>query len=89
LNRKTGEVLRVMDRGTQAIASLLSYIWFSIVPVLVDIAIAVIYFILQFDLYLGLVVMATMILYLVVTIGTLFSHKQPLMGSGDGMANSI
>ncbi|KAI3642591.1 hypothetical protein MP228_012146 [Amoeboaphelidium protococcarum] len=68
LNRKTGEVLRVMDRGTQAIATLLSYIWFNIFPVLVDIAIAVIFFVIQFDVYFGIIVFVTMALYLIVTI---------------------
>ena len=68
LNRKTGEVLRVMDRGTQAITSLVSYIAFNIVPVLVDIFIAVIFFVIQFDIMFGIIVLTTMILYLVVTI---------------------
>jgi len=68
LNRKTGEVLRVMDRGTQAIASLVSYIFFNIVPVLVDIFAAVVFFMVQFDIYFGLVVLFTMFLYLLVTI---------------------
>eukprot|EP00158_Paraphelidium_tribonemae_P005862 Partr_v1_DN27563_c1_g2_i1_m30686 putative ABC transporter transmembrane region len=68
LNRKTGEVLRVLDRGTQAITSLLSYICFSIVPVLIDIVIAVIYFVVQFDITFGLTVLGTMIAYLIATV---------------------
>jgi ATP-binding cassette subfamily B (MDR/TAP) protein 6 len=68
LNRKTGEVLRVIDRGNQAISNLLSYIWFSIVPVIVDIIIAVVYFTVQFDLYFGLIVLSTMVMYLLLTI---------------------
>ena len=63
LNRKTGEVLRVMDRGTASIGSLLSYILFNIVPVFVDIGIAVLYFIFLFDWIFGLVVFLTMALY--------------------------
>jgi ATP-binding cassette subfamily B (MDR/TAP) protein 6 len=35
LKRKTGEVLRVMDRGTASIGSLLSYIAFNILPVFI------------------------------------------------------
>jgi hypothetical protein len=68
LNRKTGEVLRVMDKGTQAITSLLSYLWFNIVPVLADISIAVVFFVVQFDIYFGIIVLVTMVFYLVVTI---------------------
>lgn len=68
LNRKTGEVLRVIDRGNQAISTLVSYIWFSIVPVIVDILIAVVYFMVEFDVYFGLIVLLTMVLYLLLTV---------------------
>jgi ATP-binding cassette subfamily B (MDR/TAP) protein 6 len=53
----------VMDRGTASIGSLLSYILFNIVPVFVDIGIAVLYFIFLFDWIFGLVVFLTMAIY--------------------------
>ena len=68
INRKTGEVLRVMDRGTASIGSLLSYLAFNILPVFVDIAIAVVYFIVTYDWAIGLIVFFTMALYIVCTI---------------------
>ncbi|KAJ3043567.1 Homocysteine S-methyltransferase 1 [Rhizophlyctis rosea] len=68
INRKTGEVLRVMDRGTASIGSLLSYLAFNILPVFVDIGIAVVYFIITFDWAIGLIVFFTMALYVVCTI---------------------
>ena len=68
LGRKTGEVLRVMDRGTQSINNLLSYILFNIVPTLVDIGIAVIYFVVAFDAWFGLIVFVTMMAYILCTI---------------------
>lgn len=68
LSRKTGEVLRVMDRGTTSINSLLNYIVFSILPTIADIIIAVIYFISAFNGWFGLIVFVTMVLYLVATI---------------------
>uniref|UniRef100_A0A0U9HU18 ATP-binding cassette sub-family B member 6 n=1 Tax=Chrysomela populi TaxID=154003 RepID=A0A0U9HU18_CHRPP len=68
LGRKTGEVLRVMDRGTDSINNLLSYIIFSIFPTIVDILIAVIYFIAAFNLWFGVIVFITMILYIIITI---------------------
>ncbi|XP_028176598.1 ATP-binding cassette sub-family B member 6, mitochondrial [Ostrinia furnacalis] len=68
LSRKTGEVLRVMDRGTDSIDNLLSYILFSITPTLVDIIIAVVYFVLQFNAWFGLIVFSTMVLYIIATI---------------------
>ncbi|CAH2096146.1 unnamed protein product [Euphydryas editha] len=68
LSRKTGEVLRVMDRGTDSIDNLLSYILFSITPTIVDIIIAVVYFITAFNVWFGLIVLTTMLLYIIATI---------------------
>lgn len=68
LGRKTGEVLRVMDRGTDSITNLLNYILFSILPTIVDILIAVVFFISFFNGWFGLIVFLTMTLYIVATI---------------------
>lgn len=68
LKRKTGEVLRIMDRGTDSINNLLNYILFSIVPTLVDILIAVIFFITAFNGWFGLIVFVSMVVYMVATI---------------------
>ncbi|KAI0233623.1 ATP-binding cassette sub-family B member 6, mitochondrial [Lamellibrachia satsuma] len=68
LSRKTGEVLRVMDRGTTSINNLLNYIVFNIAPTIVDIVIAVVYFLTQFNAWFAFIVFVTMVLYLVVTI---------------------
>ena len=57
-----------MDRGTNSIISLLNQILFQIAPVLVDIAIAVIYFIVQFDWVFGVIVFLTMGCYILFTI---------------------
>lgn len=64
LNRKTGEVLRVMDRGTDSINNLLNYILFSIAPTIVDILVAVVFFISAFNWWFGLIVFVTMGLYI-------------------------
>ena len=63
-----GEVLRVMDRGTQSINNLLNYVLFSILPTLVDIAVAVVFFVVAFDGWFGLIVFTTMISYIFYTI---------------------
>ncbi|KAI4490941.1 hypothetical protein M0802_010615 [Mischocyttarus mexicanus] len=68
LGRKTGEVLRVMDRGTDSINNLLNYILFSIVPTIVDIIVAVVFFISFFNKWFGLIVFTTMSLYIAATI---------------------
>ncbi|CAH2003078.1 unnamed protein product [Acanthoscelides obtectus] len=68
LGRKTGEVLRVMDRGTDSINNLLSYIFFSIFPTITDIIVAVVYFVAAFNIWFGVIVFVTMILYIVLTV---------------------
>lgn len=68
LQRKTGEVLRVMDRGTDSIVNLLNYIIFSIAPTIIDIFVAVIFFITMFNYWFGLIVFLTMFLYIAATI---------------------
>ncbi|XP_061654801.1 ATP-binding cassette sub-family B member 6 isoform X1 [Phyllopteryx taeniolatus] len=68
LGRKTGDVLRSIDRGTSSINSLLSYIVFSIIPTIADIVISIIYFITYFNAWFGLIVFVCMTLYLTLTI---------------------
>ncbi|KAB5523244.1 hypothetical protein PHYPO_G00150260 [Pangasianodon hypophthalmus] len=68
LQRRTGEVLRSIDRGTSSIDSLLSYIVFSIFPTIADIIIAIIYFISNFNAWFGLIIFICMALYLTLTI---------------------
>uniref|UniRef100_A0A8C7V649 ATP-binding cassette sub-family B member 6 n=1 Tax=Oryzias sinensis TaxID=183150 RepID=A0A8C7V649_9TELE len=68
LGRKTGDVLRSIDRGTSSINSLLSYIVFSIFPTIADIVISIIYFITYFNAWFGLIVFCCMALYLTLTI---------------------
>uniref|UniRef100_A0A8C6TQR9 ATP binding cassette subfamily B member 6 (Langereis blood group) n=1 Tax=Neogobius melanostomus TaxID=47308 RepID=A0A8C6TQR9_9GOBI len=68
LDRKTGDVLRSIDRGTSSINNLLSYILFSILPTICDIFIAIAYFSSYFSLWFGLIVLTCMALYLTCTI---------------------
>uniref|UniRef100_A0A671WI99 ATP-binding cassette sub-family B member 6 n=1 Tax=Sparus aurata TaxID=8175 RepID=A0A671WI99_SPAAU len=68
LGRKTGDVLRSIDRGTSSINSLLSYIVFSIFPTIADIVISIIYFITYFNAWFGLIIFVCMALYLTLTI---------------------
>ncbi|TPX36421.1 hypothetical protein SeMB42_g07087 [Synchytrium endobioticum] len=68
LHRKTGEILRIQERGTASIGSLLELFLFNVVPTLADIGIATVYFTFQFDLVFGTIVMATMALYVTCTV---------------------
>uniref|UniRef100_A0A3Q3BAY9 ATP-binding cassette sub-family B member 6 n=1 Tax=Kryptolebias marmoratus TaxID=37003 RepID=A0A3Q3BAY9_KRYMA len=68
LGRKTGEVLRSIDRGNTSINSLLSYIVFSIFPTIADIIISIIYFTTNFNAWFGLIIFVCMTVYLTLTI---------------------
>ncbi|XP_067299608.1 ATP-binding cassette sub-family B member 6 [Pseudorasbora parva] len=68
LGRRTGDVLRSIDRGTSSVNNLLSYIVFSIVPTIADIIIAIIYFVTYFSAWFGLIIFICMFLYLTLTI---------------------
>ncbi|KAI9218496.1 P-loop containing nucleoside triphosphate hydrolase protein [Blastocladiella britannica] len=68
VNRKTGEVLRVLDRGTASIVSLLQMLLFTLFPVIVDITVAIAYFVIEFDVYFGVIVVVTMTSYIFATV---------------------
>ncbi|XP_006890304.1 PREDICTED: ATP-binding cassette sub-family B member 6, mitochondrial [Elephantulus edwardii] len=68
LGRRTGEVLRIVDRGTASVTGLLSYLVFNIIPTLADIVIGIIYFSMFFNAWFGLIVFLCMSLYLILTI---------------------
>ncbi|KAJ3330284.1 ATP-binding cassette sub- B member 6, mitochondrial [Blyttiomyces sp. JEL0837] len=68
LNRKTGEILRVQDRGVASVVSVLNSMYLNVIPCLVDIAISVTYFATQFDLYFGFIVFVSMTMYLYCTV---------------------
>ncbi|KAJ7287359.1 mitochondrial half-size ABC transporter [Mycena rebaudengoi] len=65
--RKTGEVLRVLDRGA-AINQTLQHILFTILPTGIDIIVALIVFLLKFELALALVVFFVMFAYVAASI---------------------
>lgn len=60
--RKTGEVLRILDRGA-AINQTLEIVLFNIIPTLIDIVIALVMFIIYFDWTLALVIFFVMAAY--------------------------
>ncbi|XP_037011376.2 ATP-binding cassette sub-family B member 6 [Artibeus jamaicensis] len=68
LGRRTGEVLRIVDRGTSSVTGLLSYLVFNVIPTLADIIIGIVYFSTFFNAWFGLIVFLCMSLYLILTI---------------------
>ena len=68
MSRKTGEVLRVVDRANSAINNLMSLLVFNIFPTILDILIAIIYFAVAFNIWFGVIIVIAMIIYLTLTI---------------------
>ncbi|KIY66216.1 mitochondrial half-size ABC transporter [Cylindrobasidium torrendii FP15055 ss-10] len=65
--RKTGEILRVLDRGA-AINRILELLLFNIVPTFADIGIALVVFIITFDWTLAVVIFVVMFTYVAASV---------------------
>jgi ATP-binding cassette subfamily B (MDR/TAP) protein 6 len=68
INRKTGEVLRIMDRGTSSVVNLLNQILFQIFPVWANIILISCFTTFTYAPSFGFIVFMTMVLYMYVTI---------------------
>ncbi|CAD5222946.1 unnamed protein product [Bursaphelenchus xylophilus] len=68
INKKSGEVLKIIDRGTASIDNFLSYLLFNIVPTIVDVVLAIFFFVSVFDIYFGILVTVTMVGYMTATV---------------------
>ncbi|KAG8533737.1 uncharacterized protein KY384_001478 [Bacidia gigantensis] len=67
LGKRTGEVTSAMKKGN-SINTFLESVTFQIVPMIVDLAIALVYFIHEFDIYYALIVALVSVLYMYLTI---------------------
>src|SRR6266436_6651659 len=67
LERQTGGMTRDIERGTRGISTLLSYLLFSILPTLLEIALVTGFLIYKFDVWFGVITVAALILYVALT----------------------
>nr|XP_054767033.1 ATP-binding cassette sub-family B member 6-like [Lytechinus pictus] len=67
-NRNTGEVLRMMDRGTQSTNEVFGYIVFDILPTFADLFIAVVYFYSALSALFGLIMFLALTIFIIGTI---------------------
>ncbi|TKX23397.1 ABC transporter-like protein 3 [Elsinoe australis] len=67
LGKKTGEVLSALGKGN-AINNFLESVTFQVVPMLVDLCVAIVYFMIYFDAYYALVVAVVTFWYIYLTI---------------------
>jgi ATP-binding cassette subfamily B protein len=67
LERQTGGLTRDIERGTRGISTLLSFMVFSVLPTLLEIALVTGFLIYKFDLWFGVITVAALVLYVALT----------------------
>lgn len=90
LNRQTGGLSRVIERGTRGIQTVLSFMLFNILPTIIEILLVVGILIYQFQISFGLVTGITIFLYIFFTLAVTnwrVKHRQ-MMNQKDTEANT-
>ena len=64
LDRRTGGLSRVIERGTKAIDLLLRFSLFNIIPTIIELALVAVIFVWAFNVWFALVTAATIVLYI-------------------------
>ncbi|MGZ5074919.1 MAG: ABCB family ABC transporter ATP-binding protein/permease, partial [Usitatibacter sp.] len=67
LERQTGGLTRDNERGTRGISTLLSFMVFSVLPTLLEIALVTGFLIYKFDVWFGVITVGALILYVALT----------------------
>ncbi len=90
LERQTGGLTRDIERGTRGISTLLSFMVFSVLPTLLEIALVTGLLIYQFDVWFGVISVSALVLYvaLTFTISEWRTHHRRQMNEMDSKANT-
>jgi ABC-type transport system involved in Fe-S cluster assembly fused permease/ATPase subunit len=67
LERQTGGLTRDIERGTRGISTLLSFMVFSVLPTLLEIALVTGFLIYKFDIWFGVITVGALVLYVALT----------------------
>ena len=67
-SRKTGEVLRIIDRGSSSVNIVLNSAFFQVLPIIIDTFVAMAALSYDLNFYFGLIILLTMIVYLVIAV---------------------
>jgi ABC-type transport system involved in Fe-S cluster assembly fused permease/ATPase subunit len=67
LERQTGGLTRDIERGTRGISTLLSFMVFSVLPTLLEIAMVTGFLIYKFDIWFGVITVGALVLYIAST----------------------
>lgn len=68
LDRKTGEITRDLERGTRSVSSLLNYLVFSIIPILVEVSLIAIVLLVNYSAWFAVITFATVAVYIAATV---------------------
>ena len=67
-SRKTGEVLRIIDRGSSSVNIVLNSAFFQVLPIIIDTFVAMAALSYDLNFYFGIIILLTMIVYLVIAV---------------------
>jgi ATP-binding cassette, subfamily B, heavy metal transporter len=90
LERQTGGLTRDIERGTRGISTLLSFMVFSVLPTLLEMALVTGFLIIKFDVWFGVITVAAIILYIALTftISEWRTQHRRTMNDADSKANT-
>ncbi|QJR16202.1 ABCB family ABC transporter ATP-binding protein/permease [Usitatibacter palustris] len=90
LERQTGGLTREIERGTRGISTLLSFMVFSVLPTLLEMALVTGFLIVRFDVWFGVITVAAIILYVALTfaISEWRTQHRRTMNDMDSKANT-
>jgi ATP-binding cassette subfamily B protein len=90
LERQTGGLTRDIERGTRGISTLLSFMVFSVLPTLLEMALVTGFLVVRFDVWFGVITVAAIILYVAITfaISEWRTQHRRTMNEMDSKANT-
>jgi ATP-binding cassette subfamily B protein len=90
LERQTGGLTRDIERGTRGISTLLSFMVFSVLPTLLEMALVTGFLIIKFDVWFGVITVAAILLYIGLTfaISEWRTQHRRTMNDADSKANT-
>jgi len=90
LERQTGGLTRDIERGTRGISTLLSFMVFSVLPTLLEMALVTGFLVVRFDVWFGVITVAAIMLYVAITfaISEWRTQHRRTMNEMDSKANT-
>jgi ABC-type transport system involved in Fe-S cluster assembly fused permease/ATPase subunit len=90
LERQTGGLTRDIERGTRGISTLLSFMVFSVLPTLLEMALVTGFLVWKFDVWFGVITVAAIVLYVALTfaISEWRTVHRRTMNDADSKANT-